>query len=94
MGVLAGAGGLRSTAPDMLLFLEALMDGAGPLAPAAALLAAPCEKGGLGLPQPEGHVALQHEGGAGGFRSYAGCVPAWRRGAIVLANASTGACAD
>lgn len=95
-GVLAGAGGLRSTASDLLLFLEALMDADGPLGPAAAMLAAPREAGGLGfgLPQPEGHVALQHEGGTGGFRSYAGCVPAWKRGAIVLANASTGACAD
>jgi CubicO group peptidase (beta-lactamase class C family) len=94
--VLAGAGGLRSTAPDMLLFLDALMDGTGPLAPAAALLAASRDAGGLGfgLPQPDGRVALQHEGGTGGFRSYAGCVPAWRRGAVVLANASTGACGD
>ena len=95
-GVLAGAGGLRSTAPDLLLFLDALMDDAGPLASAAALLAARRDAGGLGfgLPQPEGSDALQHEGGTGGFRSYAGCVPAWRRGTVVLANASTGACAD
>lgn len=96
LGVLAGAGGLRSTVPDMLLFLEALMDGTGPLAPAAALLMAPRDTGGLGLglPQPEGHVILQHNGGTGGFRSYAGCVPAWRHGAVVLANAMTGACDD
>lgn len=93
---LAGAGGLRSTAPDMLLFLDALMGAAGPLAAAAALLAAPGDPGslGFGLPQLEGHVALQHEGGTGGFRSYAGCIPAWRRGVVVLANALTGACAD
>lgn len=93
LAVLAGAGGLRATAPDLLLFLDALMDtDAGPLGTAAALLAAPRDAGGLGfgLPQPEGHLALQHEGGTGGFRSYAGCVPAWRRGTVVLANASTG----
>ena len=96
MGVLAGAGGIRSTAPDILKFLEALMDGAAPLATAAALLAAPRDTGGLGfgLPQFGGLIGIQHDGGTGGFRSYAGCIPDWRRGAVVLANASTGACAD
>ena len=96
MGVLAGAGGIRSTAPDTLTFLEALMGSAGPLTTAATLLAAPRDTGGLGfgLPQFGEHIGIQHNGGTGGFRSYAGCIPAWRRGAVVLANASTGACAD
>ena len=97
LGVLSGASGLRSTARDMLLFLEALLHGdAGPLGPSAAVLATPAEAGGLGfgLQQPEGHITVQHEGGTGGTRSYAACIPAWRRGVVVLANAATGACAD
>ena len=93
---LAGAGGMLSTAADLLLFLGGVMDGAGPLAPAVATLLAAREAGGLGFgqAQAEGHVLLQHEGGTGGFRSHVACVPAWRRGAAVLANASTGAVED
>jgi D-alanyl-D-alanine-carboxypeptidase/D-alanyl-D-alanine-endopeptidase len=96
LGVLAGAGGLRSSAADLLLFVEALMDPGSPIGAAAAMLMAPRPAGGLGLGESmsEGHVVLQHEGGTGGFRSHVGCVPAWRRGAVVLANAATGAAAD
>jgi D-alanyl-D-alanine-carboxypeptidase/D-alanyl-D-alanine-endopeptidase len=97
LGVLAGAGALRSTAADLLIFVEALMDpDAMPFGPSVAILMASREAGGLAmsLPQPGRPAALQHEGGTGGYRSYAGCVPAWRRGAVVLANACTGAVAD
>ena len=66
------------------------MDESGPLGEAVATMTKPHSEGGLGfgLPQNEGHVALQHEGGTGGYRSYVGCVPAWKRGSVVLGNSS------
>ena len=88
---LAGAGGLRSCAADLMTFLEMLMDHeASPLGPAAALLVAPRDAGGLGLgvAQPDGSVVLSHGGGTGGFRSHVTCVAQWRRGVAVLGNSA------
>jgi CubicO group peptidase (beta-lactamase class C family) len=94
---LAGAGGLRSSAADLLLFLEALcIPETSPLGPAARILLAPHNQGGLEfvLPQPGGSPMLQHEGGTGGYRSYVGCIPALRRGVVVLSNSIVGAVSD
>lgn len=93
---LAAAGAILSTAVDLVRFVAALTVEGGPLAPATAILLAARTEGGLGLGEPHanGILALQHEGQTRGFHSYLRCIPRWRRGAVVLANASSGAVAD
>ena len=90
LGVLAGAGGLRSNAFDLLTFLEAFDAPSSPLAAATELFTMPVEGGGLGrLRQtPDGYALIQHEGHTGGYNAYVEFVPAWRRGVVVLANGS------
>jgi serine-type D-Ala-D-Ala carboxypeptidase/endopeptidase len=102
LAALAGAGGLRSTAADLLTFvgIHAPTSDA-PLAAAAAETARP--RGGrqkveigLGwLIVPPGHrlpwrrtrcKLLLHEGGTGGFRSFAGVMPEIDASAVVLTN--------
>lgn len=73
----AGAGALRSTAADMLVFSRALLAGAqGPLGPAAERLFTPLaehEGGQIGyaimLRERDGLRTWLHGGGTGGFRS-------------------------
>ena len=102
LAALAGAGGLRSTAADLLAFL-ALHAGAGE----PGLVAAAREthrrrsdagRAGIGLGWfilPAGLRApirrlpaevLFHEGGVGGFRTFAAVVPSSGASAVVLAN--------
>jgi len=101
---LAGAGALRSTANDMLTFIEAAMGvKKSPLAaPMASMLA---NRRPLGDPGHEvalgWHVytandreIVWHNGGTGGYRSWAGFEPKSRTGVVVLSNASTGAGID
>ena len=91
---LPGAGALRSTAVDMLTFLQAQLRPDGtPLGPAIALTQQERRPGtrlgiGLGwLRAPlNGRVALWHNGGTGGFRAFAGFVPSAGVGAVILAN--------
>jgi CubicO group peptidase (beta-lactamase class C family) len=92
---LAGAGGLRSSANDMLTFLEAFLGyKESPLAPAMKAM--------LEVRRPVGNtkfdIALAwaifgevawHSGGTGGFRSFVGCDLKAGTGAVVLSNAST-----
>lgn len=92
---LAGAGGLRSSANDMLTFLEAFLGyKESPLAPAMKAM--------LEIRRPVGKTQFEialawfafggvawHDGGTGGFRSFVGCDPKARRGVVVLSNAST-----
>ena len=96
-GVMSGAGALRSSAEDVLLFVDTLRDPASsPLADAVATLWRPLAEGGLGLARshPDGGLVLEHSGGTGGFRSYAACLPSWGRGVVVLSNAAIEATAD
>ena len=103
LAALAGAGGLRSTAADLLTFLDLHTDRSQSprLAAAAAETARPRSPWGsaeIGLGwlmiPPGGRLpwrrrrsrALFHEGGTGGFRSFAGVVP--ERGACVVVLAS------
>jgi CubicO group peptidase (beta-lactamase class C family) len=92
---LPGAGALRSTAADVLTFLEAqLRPDDTPLGPAITLTQSERRPGGrlgmglgwLRVPIKSGAVLLWHNGGTGGFRSFAGFVPDTGVAAVVLAN--------
>jgi len=102
---LAGAGGLRSTANDMLTFLAANLGyNKTPLAPAmAAMLEVRRPSGTPGLEvalawhiysTASGATMIWHNGGAGGYRSFIGYDPKTRIGVVVLANAFTAAGVD
>ena len=102
LAALAGAGGLRSTARDLLEYLGLHGETSrSPLAGAAAETARPraswgSAEVGLGwvmippgrrLPWGRRRVrVLFHDGGTGGFRSFAGVVPEREACAVVLAN--------
>jgi D-alanyl-D-alanine-carboxypeptidase/D-alanyl-D-alanine-endopeptidase len=96
---LAGAGALRSTVADLLLFLRLqLGEGDPALAHVAALTHAPRSRhrGGLAvalgwmrLPlRGSEHEVLFHNGGTGGFRSFAGFVPDADAAVVVLSNSA------
>jgi len=94
---LAGAGALRSSANDMLTFLEAFLGyKETPLAPAMKAMLEVCRplgKGSIGLgwlvfPTDDREIA-NHDGGTGGFSSWVGYDPKERTGAVVLSNAFT-----
>ena len=98
LAALAGAGGLRSSATDLLAFLR-LHAGDSPSAPLVVAARKTqrerirAGRGHLGLGwlimQPSRslpHSVLMHEGGTGGFRSFAGLVPDQKIGVVVLAN--------
>jgi len=92
---LAGAGALRSSANDMLTFLEAFLGYKGsPLAPAMKAMLevrrpAGQTKIGLGwlICATDGREIAWHNGGTGGFRSFVGYDPKERIGVVVLSNA-------
>jgi D-alanyl-D-alanine-carboxypeptidase/D-alanyl-D-alanine-endopeptidase len=99
---LAGAGALRSSANDMLTFLEAFLGyQESPLAPAMkAMLAVRRPAGqatiGLGwmIMPVHGREIVGHNGSIGGFCSVVGYDPKARIGVVVLSNASTAAGID
>jgi D-alanyl-D-alanine-carboxypeptidase/D-alanyl-D-alanine-endopeptidase len=95
---LAGAGALRSTATDMLSFLAAQLayEDKG-LASAIAASRSTWIPAGPGMeialgwlkrPKKESEI-IWHNGGTGGFRSFAGFGPKARTGLVVLTNVST-----
>jgi serine-type D-Ala-D-Ala carboxypeptidase/endopeptidase len=96
---LAGAGGIRSSANDLLTFLAANLGyQKSPLAPdMAAMLTVRRPTGNPGLEIALGwHVftlnggeIVWHNGGTGGFRSFIGYSPKSRTGVVVLSNAQT-----
>ena len=96
LDVLAGAGALRSNLSDLLRFMDALYDQGSPISSMIGPLVTPRDQGGLGLgpPHPDGGIALSHAGGTGGFRSFAVCIPEWKRGVAVLSNACIDAVVD
>ena len=95
----AGAGALRSSAEDMLVFLDAAMGTRpSPLSPAFdAMLAVRRPTGQLGLEIALGwHVfgsgdsqIVWHNGGTGGYRTWAGYDAKSRRAVVVFANTAT-----
>ena len=91
---LAGAGALRSTVPDLLGYLQAQLDpDATPLGPAIRLtheLLEPSRPltiglGWIGSRSRSGRM-YWHNGGTGGFRSFAGFLPEHGRAVVVLVN--------
>jgi CubicO group peptidase (beta-lactamase class C family) len=92
LDALAGAGAIRSTAADLMRFLEANLMPAGPLAPALLLAQKPQVK----TERPAGAVALGwhikpngvywHNGGTGGYSSYASFDPKRGTAVVVLLN--------
>jgi D-alanyl-D-alanine-carboxypeptidase/D-alanyl-D-alanine-endopeptidase len=95
----AGAGALRSTASDLLTFLEMALDmKESPLATAlAATLATRRPTGkrdenvGLGwiIAKSGNDEMIWHNGGTGGYRSFIGFLPKAGVGVVVLSNTST-----
>jgi D-alanyl-D-alanine-carboxypeptidase/D-alanyl-D-alanine-endopeptidase len=94
---LAGAGALRSSANDMLTFLEAFLGYKdSPLAPAMKAMLEVCRplgnaKIGLGwfIFPTNGREIAMHDGGTGGFCSFVGYDPKERIGVVVLSNTFT-----
>ncbi|MBC3841287.1 beta-lactamase family protein [Streptacidiphilus sp. 4-A2] len=98
---LPGAGAVRSSAADLLRYLEALLDPgrAGALGPALAevqrlRLVLPRTGDGLCLVwnhrRRPGHELLFHSGGTRGFSTFVGYSPATRTALAVLANCTPG----
>ena len=91
---LAGAGALRSTVPDLLSYLRAQLDPEStPLAAAIRrthVLWQPHRMQTIGLgwfrSRLRGGDVWWHNGGTGGFRSFAGFAPQRRRAVAVLVN--------
>jgi len=99
-GAFAGAGAIRSTANDMLDFLAVHL-GYTPSDLGPAIATATTERKeaygsmeiGLGwlIRQKKGSEIIWHNGGTGGYRTFAGFDPKARIGVVVLANVSTNA---
>jgi serine-type D-Ala-D-Ala carboxypeptidase/endopeptidase len=94
--VLAGTGAFRSTLSDLLRLMDAVCDPGSPIASIIRPLMTPRGRGGLELakPHPGGAMALSKPGGTGGFRGFVRCIPEWKRGVVVLSNASIDAVVD
>ena len=100
LDALAGAGALRSTGRDMLKFLTAAMGlRETPLRPAFDLMLE--KRRPTGTPDLDiamgwhiwtkyGTEIVWHNGGTGGYRSFAGFVPKTKTGVVVLCNTSFG----
>jgi CubicO group peptidase (beta-lactamase class C family) len=101
---LAGAGALRSTTADLLVFLAANLGyTTSPLAPAMKAMLdvrRPTGTGGLEVAlgwhvlTAHGHEIVWHNGGTAGYRTFIGFDRAARSGVVVLSNAGTAAGPD
>jgi CubicO group peptidase (beta-lactamase class C family) len=95
---LAGAGALRSTVDDMLLFLAAnmglnksrILDAMEDTHAAREGFPGPESQIGLGwvIPQEYGHTLHLHNGGTGGYHSFAGFDKQRKIGVVVLSNST------
>jgi CubicO group peptidase (beta-lactamase class C family) len=104
LDALAGAGAIRSTAADMLTYLEAQLHPAGPLAPAIEMChelrgdSLPGMKIGLAWLYVPASGSYWHNGATGGYSSYALFHPKEDYAFVVLSNTTlniaTGSFAD
>jgi serine-type D-Ala-D-Ala carboxypeptidase/endopeptidase len=104
LNTLAGAGGLRSTADDLLTFLAANLGFVkSPLAPAmGAMLSVRKPTGvpnldialGWHISTGDSREIIWHNGGTGGFRTFMAFDPKARIGVVALSNAETPAGVD
>lgn len=93
---LASAGALRSNVEDMTKLIEAALRGSGPVHDAIRMaserhadVAGPTTIGlGWHRTATATDTVVWHNGGTGGFRTYAGFVPAARKGVVLLTNGS------
>jgi CubicO group peptidase (beta-lactamase class C family) len=93
---LAGAGALRSTTRDMAKFIRAQIDGTLPGSMLShKSLAKMGQQNDIGYAwlrlSARGDSVVWHNGGTGGFRSYAGFSEKSKRGVVVLENSQNGA---
>lgn len=97
---LAGAGALRSTAADMLIFVGANMGNVKTSLYPAMQLSHKNSKGqtagpmvGLGwhIDTADSLEVIWHNGGTGGYRTFAGFLKSAHRGVVVLTNSIAGA---
>ncbi len=94
---LVGAGGIRSTAKDLELFLRANMNPPATLLGEALQLAMEihAENGderiglGWGITLVKDVRLIGHSGGTGGFRSYVGFVPEYQKAVLTLTNTAS-----
>lgn len=94
LGVLSGAGALRSTAADLAKFAQALSDEHSPIAAAWKIAREPRApmgpRGHIGLgifiTERDGRTVYSHGGGTGGFRSHFEFTPATRTALVVWLN--------
>lgn len=95
LGVFEGAGALRSTAHDLLLYVSAFMHPSGPLAKAMSMTLEPrrpaandTNRIGLAwqIEMRNGKTVVWHNGMTGGYASFVGFVPESDRGVVVLTN--------
>jgi CubicO group peptidase (beta-lactamase class C family) len=97
LSILAGAGALRSTAEDMLSFLQDNMDPGAPLAEAYRLAREPRREAGPGMRvglgwhirAANGRSIVWHNGGTGGYQSFAAFDPEAGTAVIVLSNSTS-----
>ena len=96
LNALVGAGGLRSSATDLVAFVRAHVDTDSPLAEPIRLCLDTTQPFGrmrmhlgwveLPLPARMGGTQIWHDGGTGGFRSFVGFAPDQRTAVVVLGN--------
>lgn len=95
--VLTGAGGIISNAEDMINFLKAQLATSDPVLN-AAFQDAHKERSDAGSPDMQiglgwhikNHKYVWHNGGTGGFRSFAGFDPEKKRAIVLLTNSTAG----
>ncbi|MBT1689311.1 serine hydrolase [Dawidia soli] len=97
--VLAGAGGIRSDAVDMVKYIRANMGQAKSSLYPAMQLAQTNTRAANAIPQVglgwhvsriNGVEVIMHSGGTGGYRSFAGFQKNGRKGVVVLTNSAIG----
>ena len=93
LGVLMGAGGIRSTAKDMVTFLQAnILERPSPIKSAMTLSHQSAYKSkqgrevGLGWLYANNGSVIWHNGGTGGYTSFLGFLKGTTKGVVVLTN--------